>query len=58
MCEVAERIYTQGENTGRTQEAKESAQRMYKKGYNISDIADNLNKTEQQIRIWLGLTLA
>ena len=56
LCNLSEGILEQGEVRGRTKEAKESAQRMYKKGYEISVIADLLNRTEQQIKIWLGLT--
>ncbi len=57
LCNLSEGILEQGEVRGRTKEAKESAQRMYKKGYEIPVIADLLNRTEQQIKIWLGLTL-
>ncbi len=57
MCEVAEKIYDQGENKGRIEEAKATASRMYEKGYKVSVIADMLNRSENQISEWLGLAL-
>ena len=53
LCNLSEGVFEQG----KIQEAKESAQRMYKKGYEIPVIAELLDRTEQQIKIWLGLML-
>ncbi|MCD8231135.1 MAG: PD-(D/E)XK nuclease family transposase [Clostridiales bacterium] len=59
MCEVAEKIYDQGENKGRMEEAKATANRLYyEKGYKVPVIADMLNRSENQISEWLGLVLA
>lgn len=54
MCEVAEKIYVQGEQ----EKAKETAIKLYRKGWKEAEIADLLNYGIEIVRGWLGLSLA
>lgn len=54
MCEEAEKIYVQGEQ----EKAKETAIKLYRKGWKEAEIADLLNYGIEIVRGWLGLSLA
>lgn len=54
MCEVAEKIYVQGE----LEKAKETAIKLYNKGWKEVEIADLLNYGVEVVKGWLGLSLA
>ncbi|MCD7819533.1 MAG: Rpn family recombination-promoting nuclease/putative transposase [Lachnospiraceae bacterium] len=60
MCNLSqgilERGIEQGESLGELKKAKETASKLYKKGWDLSDIAELLNYSKEVISGWLGLS--
>ncbi|MCD8121140.1 MAG: Rpn family recombination-promoting nuclease/putative transposase [Clostridiales bacterium] len=50
-----ERGIKTGESRGELRKAKETAFKLYKKGWNLSEIADLLNYSEEEVNDWLGV---
>ena len=44
-------------NAGRTENAKETAARMYSKGFAVSMIAELINQSQETVCGWLGLEI-
>lgn len=54
MCEVAEKIYIQGE----FKKARETAIKLYRKRWKETEIADLLNYGVDVIKGWINMALA
>jgi len=60
MCNLGQGVYERGEvkglEKGRKEQAKESAIKLYKKGWSLSEIAEFLECSMEELGVWLKLS--
>lgn len=58
MCDVLDRVENRGRALGAEAKAREAAINMFKRGMNVTEIAEILNESPSKVQQWLGIATA